>query len=259
MRASHPFHALSLDLGETVWWSTTLQAARQAEARHRTLSAILVGPAERRIEPKEVTDAEREIRVELNLARRGPGTLSTRHQVEGIVRRLDAKLTVPMDEALSRFAFAGLDSDPPTVNLEARLLVQSLNRRGFPVIAISNTQRSGQAWGAYLRSEGLTFEFVITSSDCETAKPDPRLFRMAADRLALTPREVLHIGDRWETDVLGALSVGMGAALYRGLWSRYWNPDDGPPVDPGGHPEVFRWDDLAQSEKLLERGTEGSE
>ncbi|MCI4347349.1 MAG: HAD-IA family hydrolase [Thermoplasmata archaeon] len=257
MGSTEEFLALSLDLGETVWWDAPQHAARQAQARARTLSGLLIGPTGRGVDAEEVAAAEQSIRVELEVARRGFGTLSMPHRVADVAHRLHARLSVSLKEAVSRFASAGLDSDPPTINPQARRLVESLNHRKFPVIAISNTQRTGEAWRTFLRSAGLRFEFVITSSDYETAKPDPQLFRVAAERLGRAPGEVLHIGDRWATDVVGALSVRMGAALYRGLWSKYWNPEDGPPTDPGGHPEVYRWDDLGQAERTLEDRSEG--
>ena len=247
MDPDRKFRALSLDLGQTVWWDTPLDALRHDEARARVLSTTLVGANDRRFEPPEIADADREFREGLDGERRGYGTVSTRRRVLGIAERLQARFAAPLDEVLTRFGSAGLDSHPPTINPEARRLVQSMNHDRIPVVAISNTQRTGHAWGAFLRSEGMALAFVITSSDLEVGKPDPRLFLAAGERLRVPLTDILHVGDRWATDVVGALSVGMGAALYRGLWPRYWNSEDGSPTDPGGEPEVYRWDHLGRA------------
>ena len=45
------------------------------------------------------------------------------------------------------------------------------------------------------------------------AKPDPRIFHHACDRLGLAPREVAYVGDRRETDAVAASDAGL-----RGIW-----------------------------------------
>jgi 4-nitrophenyl phosphatase len=44
-------------------------------------------------------------------------------------------------------------------------------------------------------------------------KPEPLLYQMALDRLALEPEAVLGIGDRLETDIAGAQAAGIHTAL----------------------------------------------
>lgn len=41
------------------------------------------------------------------------------------------------------------------------------------------------------------------------AKPDPRIYHVAAQRAGVPPEQVLHIGDDAALDVLGALQAGM--------------------------------------------------
>jgi FMN phosphatase YigB (HAD superfamily) len=49
---------------------------------------------------------------------------------------------------------------------------------------------------------------------------------------------MLHVGDRWELDVVGARAAGCGAVLYRGLWGTYpaglYGELPPPPADRGG-------------------------
>jgi putative hydrolase of the HAD superfamily len=50
-------------------------------------------------------------------------------------------------------------------------------------------------------------------------KPHPPIFQEALKRAAAAPGEVLHIGDQVRSDVAGARSMGMHAALLdRGGW-----------------------------------------
>jgi putative hydrolase of the HAD superfamily len=72
---------------------------------------------------------------------------------------------------------------------------------------------------AKLAALGLTdaFDAVVASGDIGIAKPDPRIFRLAAERLQVAPERCAFIGDLYETDALAAAAVGMtGIWLDRG-------------------------------------------
>ena len=44
-------------------------------------------------------------------------------------------------------------------------------------------------------------------------KPEPHLFNLARERLDLTTEQILGVGDRLETDILGAQRVGIATGL----------------------------------------------
>jgi len=48
---------------------------------------------------------------------------------------------------------------------------------------------------------------------CRTgfAKPDRRAFQMVADTYRLPPEQLVHVGDDWECDVIGAAAAGLSA------------------------------------------------
>lgn len=58
---------------------------------------------------------------------------------------------------------------------------------------------------------GAAFEVVVASGEAGWAKPDPRIFHLAAARLGLPPGRCLFVGDQRESDALGALDAGMQA------------------------------------------------
>lgn len=57
------------------------------------------------------------------------------------------------------------------------------------------------------------FAFILPSAEVGVEKPDGRIFRLALQRLGLRPQEVVHIGDSYEVDVLGARAVGITPIL----------------------------------------------
>lgn len=54
---------------------------------------------------------------------------------------------------------------------------------------------------------------LVTSEEIGAAKPDPRIFRIALERVSCEAHEAVMIGDAWTHDVIGATSAGI-----RALW-----------------------------------------
>ncbi|MCI4351370.1 MAG: HAD family hydrolase [Thermoplasmata archaeon] len=119
----------------------------------------------------------------------------------------------------------------------------TLRRRGLPLHLVSNNtehlfetlRRLG--WGEW-------FESVTYSQEAGAAKPDPRIFGLALDRAGRAPGEAVHVGDRWDADILGARAAGIPAVWVER--SGQEPPRDGPRVrdlrgvlsylDSGTHP-----------------------
>ena len=57
------------------------------------------------------------------------------------------------------------------------------------------------------------FAFILPSAEVGAEKPDEAIFRLALQRLGLRPEEVAHVGDQYETDVIGARAVGITPIL----------------------------------------------
>ncbi|HYY49074.1 MAG TPA: HAD family hydrolase [Thermoplasmata archaeon] len=105
-------------------------------------------------------------------------------------------------------------------NLEPTMA--ALAERGLAIGLLSNT---GRSWGRYLSALqedlgiGRFFRFRGYSDELRLRKPDPRIFRAAANGLGLAPEEVVHVGDDVTADVAGAAGVGMRAVWFNtGFW-----------------------------------------
>jgi putative hydrolase of the HAD superfamily len=58
---------------------------------------------------------------------------------------------------------------------------------------------------------GFAFSTIVTPVDAGAAKPDPRIFGLALERLGVAPDRALHIGDG-AVDEAGAAAAGMNFA-----------------------------------------------
>jgi putative hydrolase of the HAD superfamily len=90
--------------------------------------------------------------------------------------------------------------------------LEGLREAGYRLAVISNADGRVEA---LLESVGLAhhFEFVLDSAVVGIEKPDPRIFRLACERLGVRPEEALYVGDIYEIDVKGARSAGLRACL----------------------------------------------
>jgi HAD superfamily hydrolase (TIGR01549 family) len=56
-------------------------------------------------------------------------------------------------------------------------------------------------------------EFLVVSSRVGVAKPDPAVFQLALDRIAVAPAHAVYVGDTYVKDVLGARAAGVAPIL----------------------------------------------
>ncbi|MDD4004652.1 MAG: HAD family hydrolase [Elusimicrobiaceae bacterium] len=79
-----------------------------------------------------------------------------------------------------------------------------------------------------LNSEGLLeyFGAVADSGAVGSAKPDKGIFLHALDRLAVSPRDAMMVGDCARRDIAGALALDMRAAFLRGSRKEQALPQD---------------------------------
>jgi FMN phosphatase YigB (HAD superfamily) len=130
-----------------------------------------------------------------------------------IVPRISDSLFAEVCKALRiRRSDFPADYVPPHLRLypDSLAAIESLSRLA-PVVTLSNVcsldfdaVAMGSILGTYITGQHA-------SCDLGYAKPDRAAFQMVADRYGVPIGSLLHIGDDWECDVLGALSAGARA------------------------------------------------
>jgi len=90
--------------------------------------------------------------------------------------------------------------------------LRGLHEQSKPLAVVSNWD---PALPTLLAELGLAefFNFVLPSAEIGIEKPDGRIFRLALQRLGLRSQEVVHVGDQYEADVVGARAVGITPIL----------------------------------------------
>ena len=103
--------------------------------------------------------------------------------------------------------FAGTTPDGEMIGA-----VREARRQGVRTGLISNS------WGAGRYDRGAIeelFDGIVISGDVGLHKPEPEIFRLGAERIAVGPEECVFVDDLRE-NCAGAEAVGMTAVLHRG-------------------------------------------
>jgi putative hydrolase of the HAD superfamily len=199
LRRDHAIKALTLDLDDTLW--PVRPAIERAEREvHAWLDQNAPATA-RRFDIHALRGMREAVAVE------NPhwGHDFTRMRLASIARALTL---AGDDAALAAPAFEVFLAARNRVELfaDTRPALARLSRQ-WPIVALTNGN-------ADLHSIGLADHFTATLSAREfgVGKPDSRIFHEACRQLGAKPREVLHVGDDWTLDVLGAHAAGLRSA-----------------------------------------------
>ncbi|HWC01981.1 MAG TPA: HAD family hydrolase [Methylomirabilota bacterium] len=102
---------------------------------------------------------------------------------------------------------------------EVPALLDRLRAAGYRLVVVSNGGGSVQS---FLESSGLAgrFEVIVDSFLVGVEKPDPHIFAFALDPLGVPPARVVHVGDYYHVDVVGAERAGLTGVLLDPLGTR---------------------------------------
>jgi len=118
--------------------------------------------------------------------------------------RWDAKIIAAGIVAYHDTKLAYLKPEPDVVPT-----LIALRDRGYKLGIISNG-RSIKQWEKLIRLRlHHLFHTVVISEDVGVEKPDTKIFYAALEQLSVKPEQAMYVGDRLETDVLGANKAGL--------------------------------------------------
>ncbi|HEX2255001.1 MAG TPA: HAD-IA family hydrolase [Thermoanaerobaculia bacterium] len=130
--------------------------------------------------------------------------------LERLCERLEARppSRFAAAELYARFAHA----EAWEVFPEVRGILAELAGMGLPMAVVANWD---ERLPGLLEELGLGsfFAAVVFSAEVGVEKPHPAIFHAALEVLGVAPEEALHVGDRMQEDVEGALATGMEALL----------------------------------------------
>jgi putative hydrolase of the HAD superfamily len=194
--------AITLDLDDTLWpvWPA-IQRAEAVLHAHLCAQVPVLGERFDIAGLRTLRDA---------VARKYPEwahdfTRVRRHSIALALQQCGADPTLA-DEAFERFM-----AERNRVDLYEDVIdaLGALSVR-YPLLAVTNGNADLQRTGV-----GAHFRGIVSAREFGIGKPHPTIFAEACRRLGCEPAEVLHVGDDWALDIVGARAAGLHAAWLR--------------------------------------------
>jgi HAD superfamily hydrolase (TIGR01509 family) len=134
--------------------------------------------------------------------------------IESFLSRFNAVVNPKNDRHLSKLIRkAWMDSvNNAQLKSGALELLDQLRSIGIKLALISNTPPTSNIILDRLELR-KRFDEVVFSCDVGFLKPDPRIFKIAFEKLDVHPRNVLVVGDKIRTDILGGAILGTKTIL----------------------------------------------
>ena len=157
---------------------------------------------------REVDLAERLVRVFARLRGMDPPPPGERWDQARAAERSDPG---DVDWGVERYSRAFVDGLPETPGAGALLGRLAAHRdlailSNWPLAATVDRYAEARGWTPHLRA-------IVVSQRIGTIKPQPAMFEAARSALGdPEPRSILHVGDDWAADVVGASAVGWRTA-----------------------------------------------
>jgi HAD superfamily hydrolase (TIGR01509 family) len=211
-------------------------AAAWAEERERQF-------AEEVPQLREVDLAQRVTRVLARMRGMSPPPRDQRWDDTAAGRLSDpAEVAFALDRYSAAFV-ATIPAPPPVGPLLARLAARYTVGicSNWPLAATIDRFVEAAGWAPALAA-------VVVSERVGSIKPDPRIFRAAETALATPPDAILHVGDDWAADVVGAKRAGWRAVYLRSRPTD--SPLPGSAADDAVEPDLVI-DRLEQLEEAL--------
>lgn len=205
---------ISVDL----WGTLLTYGDREAEAQWRVREfATVLREFGHPIPTEVVREAVLGLHQEMLQRQRASGEqLPVRDQVSAIVTAMGITDDRLIDILLIPHTHAVLRACPQVIP-GAHTALWSVKTAGARLVLTSNTLATPMSVSQLILDEhgfGGIFDDTVFSSDVGLAKPRPEVFHAVATRSATTPERLVHVGNDWRTDVLGALGAGCRALFF---------------------------------------------
>ncbi len=111
----------------------------------------------------------------------------------------------------------------PILNDDMVRLLEWVREKGLKLVLTTNTTYSEEMLWRLLGKKGIGeyFTGIVSSAEVGAGKPEKKIFMEAASKASVEPGEMVHIGDKYVHDAVGAYLAGLKPILYRGLWDKY--------------------------------------
>jgi len=217
--------AVTFDLWETLLFEKDGASAQRTTARCKNL-ANAFSKFGFKVSTEQVTLAMDKTVSSLLRVWDNNRDITHAEQLNLIIKNTAGESVKPKKEwidELSKAYISPISEVPPYLNPDAEKVLHWLSNRNSRIGLICNTGLTpGTELRRFLSREGIVdyFNVLVFSDEAKIRKPDPKIFRLTAQKLQTRPSEIVHVGDNLKSDVWGAKNAGFRAIHLTGAEGR---------------------------------------
>jgi HAD superfamily hydrolase (TIGR01662 family) len=139
---------------------------------------------------------------------------TTRSVLEGLLNDLGVKDFPPQKMRQAMKVLYAVTQRHWQAEKELISTLEVLKQQGYALGLISNAGDDDDV-KTLIDKAGIRhyLDFAVSSAGEGIRKPDPRIFHLVLNTLGVSPAQTVMVGDRLETDILGAHNAGMAGIL----------------------------------------------
>ena len=133
-------------------------------------------------------------------------TLSYRQTVDIFIYWSIKNLSIVIENYKKAVVEPFWNSSVNTINKNRKIFERLAQK--YTLGILSNNFGNCQGWCKEFKIDDF-FKIIIDSADVGMEKPDKEIFKLACDKLEITPEEAAYVGDKFEVDMISARELGM--------------------------------------------------
>ncbi len=213
-------NAVIFDMGGTLLHYQDGDEAGFREVTHRGLRAIRSDLVARGLTPPPEDRFVAAIDAHIGATYMASMQTLSGGSLETPVREAVAGMGITVDDRLwsdLRRQFYAVIDEIVSPRQGVRETLAALDAGGYRLGLLSNTFWASDLHDRHLEALGLLEYLPVRVYSCEEAhvKPHPAIFQETLARMGASASEAVYVGDRLDTDVVGAQRAGMRAVLIR--------------------------------------------
>ncbi len=129
--------------------------------------------------------------------------------IEILLGRSDCELSLEAEDYFWKKYFLEMK-----VNLGVKAFFRAAKKFDFKIAVVTNFIASIQMKKIIKLDLAKDIDFLVTSEEAGSEKPNPIMFNLALEKLRLKPEQVVMVGDSYEMDILGARKLGIEGIYF---------------------------------------------
>lgn len=157
-----------------------------------------------------IQEALAKIQNEIKLEWMTGAQISIGEQIKSLLRYCGVYDYRAVEVVKVPYCYAALRAMPSACREVVEVLHVVRNRGLTPVITSNTGTTPGYVVRTILNYRGIEacFDSFFFSDELGVAKPNPAIFHQIAAQYGVSTSEIIHVGDTWETDVIGSQLAG---------------------------------------------------